>query len=98
MIWVSETVRGETPADHHKYESTSTRENMTEITASKPSLVTSSGRVTSGRLFVLDVSGGRILSMRPDGSDRKVIVTGGRHPDGIVIHVSARHGYWTDMG
>jgi hypothetical protein len=36
--------------------------------------------------------------MRPDGSDRKVIVTGCRHPDGIVVDVEAGHIYWTDMG
>jgi hypothetical protein len=36
--------------------------------------------------------------MRPDGSDRKVIVTGCRHPDGIVVDVGAGHIYWTDMG
>jgi len=51
-----------------------------------------------GRLFVLDASGGRILSLSPDGSDRKVIVTGCRHPDGIVVDVEAGHLYWTDMG
>src|SRR5260370_37472191 len=54
--------------------------------------------VAVGRLFVLDVSGGRILSMSPDGTDRKVIVTGCRHPDGIVVDVEAGHLYWTDMG
>jgi hypothetical protein len=54
--------------------------------------------IAVGRLFVLDVSGGRILSLSPDGSDRKVIVTGCRHPDGIVVDVEAGHLYWTDMG
>ena len=29
----------------------------------------------SGRLFVLELSGDRIHSMNPDGSDRKTIVT-----------------------
>jgi hypothetical protein len=71
---------------------------MTEITVSKPTLVTSSRKVTKGRLFVLDLSGGRIVSMSPDGSDRKVVVTGCRHPDGIVVDVEAGHIYWTDMG
>jgi hypothetical protein len=38
------------------------------------------------RLFVLEASGGgRIHSMSPDGSDRKVIVTGAHLPDGIVV-------------
>jgi hypothetical protein len=51
-----------------------------------------------GRLFVLELSGGRIHSMSPDGSDRKVIVTNCRLPDGIVVDVGAGHIYWTNMG
>jgi hypothetical protein len=54
------------------------------------------GRV--GRLFVLDLSGGRILSLNPDGSDRKTIVTECRHPDGVVVDAEAGHIYWTNMG
>src|ERR1700676_5529099 len=54
------------------------------------------GRV--GRLFVLDLSGGRILSLNPDGSDRKIIVTECRHPDGVVVDAAAGHIYWTNMG
>jgi len=51
------------------------------------------------RLFFLDASGGRIVSVNPDGSDRKVIVTGaGPIPDGIVVDVEAGHIYWTNMG
>ena len=45
-----------------------------------------------GRLFVLDVGAGRILSMLPDGSDRTAIVTGCRHPDGIVELLDAKPG------
>jgi hypothetical protein len=60
--------------------------------------LTSGGEVTERYLFVLDLSGGRILSMSHDGSSRKVIVTGCRHPDGIVVDVEAGHIYWTDMG
>ena len=41
-----------------------------------------SGSKTISRLFVLDASDGRILSVNPDGSDRKVIITGCRIPDG----------------
>jgi DNA-binding beta-propeller fold protein YncE len=52
----------------------------------------------SGRLFVLELSGDRIHSMNPDGSDRKTIVTGGRLPDGIAVDVQAGHIYWTNMG
>ena len=41
---------------------------------------------------------GRIHSMSPDGSDRKVIVTDCHLPDGIVVDVEAGHIYWTNMG
>jgi hypothetical protein len=52
----------------------------------------------AARLFVLDASGGRILSMNVDGSDRRVIATGGRLPDGVAVDVDAGHLYWTNMG
>ena len=52
----------------------------------------------AGRLFVLEASGGRIHSMSPDGSDKKVIADGCRVPDGIVVDVEAGHIYWTNMG
>jgi sugar lactone lactonase YvrE len=51
-----------------------------------------------GRLFVLELSGGRVWSMNPDGSDRKVIVTDCRNPDGIAVDTEAGHIYWTNMG
>jgi sugar lactone lactonase YvrE len=51
-----------------------------------------------GRLFVLELSGDRIHSMSPDGSDRKVIVTNCHLPDGIAVDVEAGHIYWTNMG
>ncbi len=54
---------------------------------------------TTGRLFFLEVSAGRVLTANPDGSDLKVIVSEGRKiPDGIVIDVAAGHIYWTNMG
>jgi hypothetical protein len=52
----------------------------------------------TGRLFFLEASGGRIHSANADGSDRKVIVTGARIPDGIVVDIDAGHIYWTNMG
>ena len=58
----------------------------------------SSGATRSGRLFVLELSGDRIHSMNPDGSDRKTIVTNCRFPDGIAVDVAAGHIYWTNMG
>jgi hypothetical protein len=53
---------------------------------------------TKGCLFVLDLSSGKIFSLNADGSDRKVIVSKCRHPDGIVVDVESGHIYWTNMG
>jgi hypothetical protein len=58
----------------------------------------SSRRRAMGRLFVLELSGGRIHSMSLDGSDRRVIVTDCRLPDGIAVDVATGHIYWTNMG
>jgi hypothetical protein len=71
---------------------------MTESEVSKSKPVTSGSKAIVGRLFVLDLSGGRVFSVNADGSDQKVLVTGCRHPDGIVVDVEARHIYWTNMG
>jgi hypothetical protein len=57
-----------------------------------------SGAMHSGRLFLLDLSGGRVLSMDPDGMNRKVIAVGCPHPDGVAVDVAAGHIYWTNMG
>jgi DNA-binding beta-propeller fold protein YncE len=54
--------------------------------------------VSSRRLFLLDLSDDRVVSLNPDGSDRKVIVTECRYPDGIAVDVVAGHIYWTNMG
>ena len=52
-----------------------------------------------GRFFFLDVSGGRIVSANPDGTDKRVVLTGlNQVPDGIVVDVEAGHIYWTNMG
>jgi hypothetical protein len=53
----------------------------------------------SGRVYFIDASGGRLLTVNPDGSDLKVLVTD-RHriPDGIVVDVENSHIYWTEMG
>ena len=59
---------------------------------------TSSAASRSGRLFLLELSGGRIHSMNPDGFNRKTIVTNCHLPDGIVVDVDAGHIYWTNMG
>jgi len=55
-------------------------------------------RSSSGRLFVLDLSGGRIFSINPDGSDQKTLVTGCRLPDGLVVDLASGYIYWTNMG
>ena len=58
----------------------------------------SGDQATVGRLFLLDLSDDRIVSLNSDGSDRKVIVTECRLPDGIAVDVAAGHIYWTNMG
>jgi hypothetical protein len=70
---------------------------MTELqaTKSRPAL---GAKTAYGRLFVLELSGGRIHSMNTDGSDRKTLVTDCRLPDGIVVDAQVGHMYWTNMG
>src|SRR6266705_212821 len=73
--------------------------SMPASTVPKAKRAASGGQTTVGRLFFLDGSGGRILSVKPDGSDKKVIVTAvGPIPDGIVVDAEAGHIYWTNMG
>jgi len=50
------------------------------------------------RLFVLDLAEGRVFSVLPDGSDKQIIVTGCRAPDGVAVDAEAGHLYWTNMG
>jgi hypothetical protein len=72
---------------------------MTKLEISKAKRAASGGKTTDGLLYFLEASGGRILSVNPDGSDRKVIVTAvGPIPDGIVVDAEAGHIYWTNMG
>jgi len=52
----------------------------------------------SSRLFILDLAEGRVFSVKPDGSDKKIIATGGHLPDGIAVDAEAGHLYWTNMG
>ena len=77
--------------------STMKGENMTQLKSSQ-SAHASGDQAAIGRLFVLDLSGNRVLSLNPDGSDRKVIVHECRMPDGIAVDVEAGHIYWTNMG
>jgi len=56
-------------------------------------------KAPTGRLFFLDLSGGRILSSTPDGADMQTLVSEGRRlPDGIAVDAAAGHIYWTNMG
>jgi hypothetical protein len=71
----------------------------TEISKAKPVIFGANGPVrTARRLFILDLGGGVVFSANPDGTDKKIVVTGCRHPDGIVVDAEAGHIYWTDMG
>jgi hypothetical protein len=72
-------------------------ENMTKLKSSEPARA-SGDRAALARLYVLDVSGNRVLSVNPDGSDRKVIIHECRMPDGIAVDVAHGHIYWTNMG
>src|SRR5260370_7910978 len=70
---------------------------MTEALSTK-SKTASGGKLPSGRLFVIELSGGRIHSVNSDGWELKDIVTVCRNPDGIVVDTEASHIYWTNMG
>src|SRR5579859_6469537 len=58
----------------------------------------SKGDIALGRLFYLELSGGRIHAMNRDGSNREVIVADCYLPDGITIDATGGHIYWTNMG
>src|SRR6266498_3190864 len=68
---------------------------MTVSQAATPARASTAKAV--GRLFLLNL-GGQVLSMNPDGSDKKVLASGYPLPDGIVVDVEAGHIYWTNMG
>ncbi len=55
------------------------------------------GKAAVGQLFVLNLGAGEVLSMNPDGSGKKVLVSGAPLPDGVVVDVEAGHIYWTNM-
>src|SRR5437899_8770132 len=72
----------------------------TNVTEPRTSKSTRPARSKTGvaRLFFLEASQGRIFSVNPDGSDKKVLVSGCRIPDGIAVDAQAGHIYWTNMG
>ena len=63
------------------------------------SMAAAASHTPAGRIFFLDVRGGRVVSVNPDGSDLKVVAKDLRHgPDGIAIDLEAGHIFWTNMG
>jgi hypothetical protein len=59
----------------------------------------SNGPSTEGRIFFLDLRGGRLVSANPDGSDLKVLQEGLKQgPDGVAVDVPSRHIFWSNMG
>lgn len=68
-------------------------------TRSKAQTTKATAQTAAGRLFFLDLGGGRVLSANPDGSDLKTLISEGRKlPDGLVVDIAAGHLYWTNMG
>ena len=61
--------------------------------------VTALTQVPATRLVFLDIRGGRVVSMAPDGSDVEVLVSGrSGTPDGVAVDTERGHIYWTIMG
>ena len=70
-----------------------------DTTPTKSGKTPNEKNAVTGRIFFLDVAGGRVLSANPDGSDLKTIVEEGRQlPDGLVVDGAAGRMYWTNMG
>jgi len=70
---------------------------MSTVTQANPAASTT--KATVGRLYFLDVGGGRVFVANSDGTDLKVIISEGRRlPDGIVVDTEAGHIYFTNMG
>ena len=65
-----------------------------------PANTQSAGNGAGGRIFFLDIAGGRVLSANPDGSDLTTILVekGKEMPDGLAVDLAAGHLYWTHMG
>jgi len=56
------------------------------------------GGIAEGRLFFLDLTQGRVFTVKPNGSDKKVVASDCRWPDGVAVDAEAGHIYWTNMG
>jgi hypothetical protein len=68
---------------------------MTVLQAATPTRASTAK--AAGRLFLLDIAAGQVLSINPDGSGKKVLASDVPLPDGIVVDVEAGHIYWTNM-
>src|ERR1700730_18116978 len=89
------------PSDKSRSNPISEKEQANSMSsiASKSKITKPAFKLTSGRLFFLDLGGGRVFTSNPDGSDLKTIVNEGRRlPDGIVVDAAGGHIYWTNMG
>jgi DNA-binding beta-propeller fold protein YncE len=82
---------GRIPADFLEWSHMVSSEKQTPSRASGDT-------ATGGRLFLLDLSEGSVVSLNSDGSDHEVIATGCRYPDGVAVDVAAGHVYWSNMG
>ena len=59
---------------------------------------TASYQTDAPRVFFLNLRG-QVLSMRPDGADRRVLADSlGTSPDGIAVDHAGGHVYWSNMG
>jgi hypothetical protein len=70
---------------------------MSKVTTAKAK-PKSASKGAAGQLFVLDLSDGNVLSMNPDGSNKKIIADKCHIPDGVAVDIEAGHVYWTNMG
>ena len=68
------------------------------MTASQTTTSKRAAAKAVGRLFVLNLGAGQVLSINADGSGKKVLASDAPLPDGIVVDVEAGHIYWTNMG
>ena len=61
--------------------------------------VSATGQLSTGRVFFLDIRGGRVVSAALDGSDLRVLASGRSGiPDGIAVDVEQRQVFWSIMG
>ena len=68
----------------------------TQPQTSKPTRPSSAKSV--GRLSSSKQAAARFIRLTPTDRIRKVILSGARVPDGVVVDLEAGHIYWTNMG